>query len=210
MNITRSIDVMLIITIRRQIVSQFQWQQFFGNEVQYFIFQVFTCCILCFDLFVFAWGFRAFSALALAFQLSFVSTFCRFRTENAWVLREIDFLFFKNLLLHSICYLCGDYLREFTRSSWYKILPAAAFSSADCTIVSLSVSRADVASSNKRIFGSRTIARAMAIRCFCPPLNCPPPSPTRVLNFYNSRSRVSHSKMSFKYDNNKVLQHKYF
>ena len=34
---------------------------------------------------------------------------------------------------------------------------------------SLSVSNADVASSSNSIFGFLTRARAMAIRCFCPP-----------------------------------------
>ena len=31
-----------------------------------------------------------------------------------------------------------------------------------------------------RIFGSRSRARAMAIRCFCPPLRRPPLLPTMV------------------------------
>ena len=56
-------------------------------------------------------------------------------------------------------------------------------SSAAWTVDSLSVSRADVASSSRRILGSRTRARAMAIRCFCPPLNCAPRSPTKVSYF---------------------------
>ena len=58
-------------------------------------------------------------------------------------------------------------------------------SSAACTIDSLSISRADVASSNSKIFGSLTRARAIAIRCFCPPLSCAPLSPTNVSYFYN-------------------------
>lgn len=45
---------------------------------------------------------------------------------------------------------------------------------------SLSVSRADVASSSKRILGLRTSARAIAIRCFCPPDNWVPFSPSLV------------------------------
>ncbi len=56
-------------------------------------------------------------------------------------------------------------------------------SNAACTIVSLSASRADVASSRSRIFGLRTSALAIAIRCFCPPLIWVPLSPTRVSNF---------------------------
>jgi hypothetical protein len=35
---------------------------------------------------------------------------------------------------------------------------------------SLTGSKADVASSNKRIVGFRTIARAIHTRCFCPPI----------------------------------------
>ena len=53
-------------------------------------------------------------------------------------------------------------------------------SKAACTIDSLSLSSADVASSNNKILGSFTRARAMAIRCFCPPLSWVPRSPTRV------------------------------
>jgi len=45
---------------------------------------------------------------------------------------------------------------------------------------SLSVSKADVASSNSKILGLRNKALAMATRCFCPPLNCVPLSPTPV------------------------------
>ena len=57
-------------------------------------------------------------------------------------------------------------------------------SSAACTVASLSVSSAEVASSSSRILGSRTRARAMAMRCFCPPLSCAPRSPTNVSYFY--------------------------
>ena len=46
---------------------------------------------------------------------------------------------------------------------------------------SLSVSRADVASSSNNILGSLTRARAMATRCFCPPDKWPPLGPTLVL-----------------------------
>ena len=46
---------------------------------------------------------------------------------------------------------------------------------------SLSVSSADVASSNNNTLGSRIRARAMAILCFCPPLNFAPLLPTLVV-----------------------------
>ena len=45
---------------------------------------------------------------------------------------------------------------------------------------SLSVSSADVASSNKSILGLRIKARAMEILCFCPPDINVPLSPTNV------------------------------
>ena len=45
---------------------------------------------------------------------------------------------------------------------------------------SLSVSRAEVASSRRSILGSRIKALAMAIRCFWPPDSCVPLSPTVV------------------------------
>mmetsp|Transcript_26228 Transcript_26228/g.59292 ORF Transcript_26228/g.59292 Transcript_26228/m.59292 type:complete len:123 (+) Transcript_26228:289-657(+) len=53
-------------------------------------------------------------------------------------------------------------------------------SRAACTTRSLVVSSADVASSRIRICGLRTIARAMAMRCFCPPERATPRSPTSV------------------------------
>ncbi|KAI6044756.1 hypothetical protein EDC04DRAFT_2639393 [Pisolithus marmoratus] len=46
------------------------------------------------------------------------------------------------------------------------VRPLAALSSASCTTFSEVESRADVASSNKRTFGLRRRARAIAIRCF--------------------------------------------
>mmetsp|Transcript_54731 Transcript_54731/g.146516 ORF Transcript_54731/g.146516 Transcript_54731/m.146516 type:complete len:88 (+) Transcript_54731:126-389(+) len=54
-------------------------------------------------------------------------------------------------------------------------------SSAFCTTRSLSLSSALVASSRSSTAGSRTMARAMAMRCFCPPLIMTPRSPTSVL-----------------------------
>mmetsp|Transcript_70584 Transcript_70584/g.206592 ORF Transcript_70584/g.206592 Transcript_70584/m.206592 type:complete len:98 (-) Transcript_70584:717-1010(-) len=56
-------------------------------------------------------------------------------------------------------------------------------SSAFCTMRSLSVSRALVASSSSSTAGFRTMARAMAMRCFWPPLSITPRSPTSVLYF---------------------------
>mmetsp|Transcript_18150 Transcript_18150/g.54817 ORF Transcript_18150/g.54817 Transcript_18150/m.54817 type:complete len:84 (+) Transcript_18150:328-579(+) len=59
-----------------------------------------------------------------------------------------------------------DCCRSLSRASW--------------TMRSLSVSRALVASSRSSTAGSRTMARAMATRCFWPPLICAPRSPTDV------------------------------
>mmetsp|Transcript_30859 Transcript_30859/g.83613 ORF Transcript_30859/g.83613 Transcript_30859/m.83613 type:complete len:105 (-) Transcript_30859:1101-1415(-) len=53
-------------------------------------------------------------------------------------------------------------------------------SSASCTCRSLTESRAAVASSNSNRDGSRTSARAMAMRCFWPPLKACPLLPTSV------------------------------
>mmetsp|Transcript_6020 Transcript_6020/g.16038 ORF Transcript_6020/g.16038 Transcript_6020/m.16038 type:complete len:95 (+) Transcript_6020:2937-3221(+) len=52
---------------------------------------------------------------------------------------------------------------------------------ASCTMRSLCVSRAEVASSSSSTLGFFRMARAMAIRCFCPPDNCKPRSPTCVM-----------------------------
>mmetsp|Transcript_14167 Transcript_14167/g.38940 ORF Transcript_14167/g.38940 Transcript_14167/m.38940 type:complete len:89 (+) Transcript_14167:259-525(+) len=49
-----------------------------------------------------------------------------------------------------------------------------------CTSISLSASNALVASSRSNTFGRRTKARAIEIRCFCPPDNCTPRSPTSL------------------------------
>lgn len=48
----------------------------------------------------------------------------------------------------------------------------------ECVTFSLSVSRAEVASSSNRILGFLTIARAMAMRCFCPLDSWEPWAPT--------------------------------
>mmetsp|Transcript_118390 Transcript_118390/g.330218 ORF Transcript_118390/g.330218 Transcript_118390/m.330218 type:complete len:82 (+) Transcript_118390:273-518(+) len=53
-------------------------------------------------------------------------------------------------------------------------------SMASCTRCSDSASSADVASSSSRIRGSTSKARAIAMRCFCPPERRTPRSPTRV------------------------------
>mmetsp|Transcript_34074 Transcript_34074/g.67857 ORF Transcript_34074/g.67857 Transcript_34074/m.67857 type:complete len:108 (+) Transcript_34074:302-625(+) len=57
---------------------------------------------------------------------------------------------------------------------------AISSSSAACTMRSLSLSSADVASSSKSTTGLRMMARAIATRCFWPPDNWPPPKPTCV------------------------------
>mmetsp|Transcript_121413 Transcript_121413/g.302980 ORF Transcript_121413/g.302980 Transcript_121413/m.302980 type:complete len:107 (+) Transcript_121413:103-423(+) len=53
-------------------------------------------------------------------------------------------------------------------------------SSAACTMRSDSLSSADVASSSSKIAGFLMSARAIAMRCFCPPDNLPPRRPTFV------------------------------
>ena len=59
-------------------------------------------------------------------------------------------------------------------------VPATSESSACCTRRSFSVSSAEVASSRMRIGGLRSAARAMAMRCFCPPLSFEFLPPTTV------------------------------
>mmetsp|Transcript_30401 Transcript_30401/g.74865 ORF Transcript_30401/g.74865 Transcript_30401/m.74865 type:complete len:124 (+) Transcript_30401:90-461(+) len=57
----------------------------------------------------------------------------------------------------------------------------AMISSSDtCTSFSLSLSSADVASSSSSTEGFRRSARAIAMRCFCPPDSLPPRMPTCV------------------------------
>mmetsp|Transcript_1605 Transcript_1605/g.5481 ORF Transcript_1605/g.5481 Transcript_1605/m.5481 type:complete len:82 (+) Transcript_1605:352-597(+) len=60
------------------------------------------------------------------------------------------------------------------------VLPVMAFWMARATMASLSASSAEVASSNSNTRGSIKRARAIATRCFCPPLRRTPRSPTRV------------------------------
>mmetsp|Transcript_134539 Transcript_134539/g.335695 ORF Transcript_134539/g.335695 Transcript_134539/m.335695 type:complete len:99 (-) Transcript_134539:3620-3916(-) len=61
-----------------------------------------------------------------------------------------------------------------------EVRPRRAFSSACCTTRSLSVSRALVASSRSSSAGSRTRARQIATRCFCPPESLLPRGPTSI------------------------------
>mmetsp|Transcript_2689 Transcript_2689/g.3097 ORF Transcript_2689/g.3097 Transcript_2689/m.3097 type:complete len:112 (-) Transcript_2689:1642-1977(-) len=61
-------------------------------------------------------------------------------------------------------------------------------SRAACTMRSLSLSSADVASSSIKMVGSLITARAIAIRCFCPPLSWMPLSPTCVSYFSGNPS----------------------
>mmetsp|Transcript_24932 Transcript_24932/g.69526 ORF Transcript_24932/g.69526 Transcript_24932/m.69526 type:complete len:87 (+) Transcript_24932:207-467(+) len=60
------------------------------------------------------------------------------------------------------------------------VRPAISFSRASCTSLSLSASRALVASSSSSTRGSLSTARAMATRCFCPPDSWIPFSPNSV------------------------------
>mmetsp|Transcript_6267 Transcript_6267/g.9461 ORF Transcript_6267/g.9461 Transcript_6267/m.9461 type:complete len:87 (+) Transcript_6267:381-641(+) len=57
------------------------------------------------------------------------------------------------------------------------VRPTIRRSRASCTSFSFSESSADVASSSSRILGSLSSARAMAMRCFCPPESMTPRSP---------------------------------
>mmetsp|Transcript_6715 Transcript_6715/g.16001 ORF Transcript_6715/g.16001 Transcript_6715/m.16001 type:complete len:99 (+) Transcript_6715:1473-1769(+) len=57
---------------------------------------------------------------------------------------------------------------------------ASSSSSAACTTSSDLLSRAEVASSRRRMLGFLIIARAIATRCFWPPDSWPAPPPTSV------------------------------
>mmetsp|Transcript_7143 Transcript_7143/g.12323 ORF Transcript_7143/g.12323 Transcript_7143/m.12323 type:complete len:104 (-) Transcript_7143:1196-1507(-) len=61
-----------------------------------------------------------------------------------------------------------------------EVRPCNAASRAFCTIASLCVSSALVASSSSMTLGSRSRARQMATRCFCPPDRRLPRGPTLV------------------------------
>ena len=60
---------------------------------------------------------------------------------------------------------------------------------ASCSRRSVWLSRAEVASSRRRIGGFLRIVRAMATRCFSPPLSRMPRSPTIVL-YRSGNSRI--------------------
>mmetsp|Transcript_3087 Transcript_3087/g.7536 ORF Transcript_3087/g.7536 Transcript_3087/m.7536 type:complete len:82 (+) Transcript_3087:2059-2304(+) len=60
------------------------------------------------------------------------------------------------------------------------VRPCRATSSASCTTFSDAASSALVISSANKIRGRFTSARAIAMRCFCPPDSCAPRCPTRV------------------------------
>mmetsp|Transcript_4984 Transcript_4984/g.9050 ORF Transcript_4984/g.9050 Transcript_4984/m.9050 type:complete len:178 (+) Transcript_4984:44-577(+) len=61
-----------------------------------------------------------------------------------------------------------------------EVRPSRAASKAFCTMASLCVSKALVASSSSITGGFRINARQMATRCFCPPDRRPPRGPTSV------------------------------
>mmetsp|Transcript_29454 Transcript_29454/g.85871 ORF Transcript_29454/g.85871 Transcript_29454/m.85871 type:complete len:166 (-) Transcript_29454:3473-3970(-) len=70
-------------------------------------------------------------------------------------------------------------------SRWATMIVVSFFSAisrvrVSCTTASDSLSRALVASSRSNILGELTRARAIATRCFCPPLRRPPAVPTSV------------------------------
>ena len=82
-------------------------------------------------------------------------------------------------------------MRQYERWNEVKVQGSPTLSRASCTTFSLSVSRAEVASSSRRILGLRTKARAIATRCFWPPDSCAPRSPTRVSYFCTVGRQVS-------------------
>lgn len=69
-------------------------------------------------------------------------------------------------------------------------LDSISLSSASWTILSLSLSSADVASSSNKISGFFTRARAMATRCFCPPLSCVPDPPLRGVSKFSGNFMI--------------------
>mmetsp|Transcript_25887 Transcript_25887/g.63890 ORF Transcript_25887/g.63890 Transcript_25887/m.63890 type:complete len:252 (-) Transcript_25887:1460-2215(-) len=72
-----------------------------------------------------------------------------------------------------------------------EVRPTMRRSRASCTSFSFSLSSALVASSSSRILGSLSTARAMAMRCRCPPESITPRSPTCAL--YASGMRITKS-----------------
>mmetsp|Transcript_17831 Transcript_17831/g.20225 ORF Transcript_17831/g.20225 Transcript_17831/m.20225 type:complete len:88 (-) Transcript_17831:18-281(-) len=73
-------------------------------------------------------------------------------------------------------------LRRWATIKTVLVAPLIKSSIARWTRCSDSASRAEVASSRRRIFGFLIIALAIETLCFCPPDNLIPLSPTRVLN----------------------------
>lgn len=59
---------------------------------------------------------------------------------------------------------------------------------------SLSVSKAEVASSSSKILGSRTMARAIAMRCFSPLESWDPWDPTLVSYFWKKHDNFENQK----------------
>ena len=79
-----------------------------------------------------------------------------------------------------------------SRCAMIKVVrPVISSSSAFWTSCSLRASKALVASSKISIFGSRSSARAIAMRCFCPPESWTPRSPTSVSQPLENRSMNS-------------------
>ena len=76
------------------------------------------------------------------------------------------------------------------------VRPLEAASIASCTSLSDSASSAEVASSSRRMRGSESSARAMATRCFCPPLSLTPRSPTSVAYLMRGTIRGNQSALS--------------
>mmetsp|Transcript_93851 Transcript_93851/g.176399 ORF Transcript_93851/g.176399 Transcript_93851/m.176399 type:complete len:103 (+) Transcript_93851:617-925(+) len=72
----------------------------------------------------------------------------------------------------------------------------ASLSKACCTSFSFSLSRDAVASSSRMTSGFLTMARAIAIRCRCPPEKFEPPTATCVINLSGFSSRNPHAAAS--------------
>mmetsp|Transcript_121070 Transcript_121070/g.170317 ORF Transcript_121070/g.170317 Transcript_121070/m.170317 type:complete len:98 (-) Transcript_121070:552-845(-) len=70
-------------------------------------------------------------------------------------------------------------------------------SNASCTKRSLTASNELVASSSSKTAGSRSSARAIAMRCFCPPLRCAPRWPACVLKPWGMVFRKSVALAAF-------------
>lgn len=88
---------------------------------------------------------------------------------------------------------CGDTEETFSLSSVHpcsQMCITNSYRKEKHVTFSLSVSRAEVASSSSRILGFRTIARAMAMRCFSPLESCEPWAPTCV-SYFLKRTKVS-------------------